>query len=673
MKKKWKTEMQHRLLLALILVVMIPFGYGADSTSYSVTSPASWVRDFSVHQNVGLKLEEGTHYLLYDRQVRVSDDGAEYYHRIVLQLLDSDALSERSQIEIEFDPTYQRLTLHGVTVIRDGKVIDKLESSEIKVVQQEHELKQQIFGGNLTTYIVLKDVRVNDVIDYSYTIHGTNPILGKKFFKDFSLGWSLSIDDLRLRVIMPEHRSLRYRLHRWEQNPIETVEDGHRSYEWHISPTKIINIDAETPDWYKQRPSLQLSEYKDWSEVELWASSLYSQNEADNKTLRELVNGWKKEGLDKQELVLKALDFVQNDIRYFGFEFGENSHRPSPPSEVLENRYGDCKDKSLLFVKLMDQLGIEAYPALVSSRDLLAINDALPSPGKFDHAIVKLIVDGKTYWLDPTITRQVGDLEYRYVSNYGYALVIDESRKGLESVLPIGYKSKIEMFEHFNGKKINKEMELVVKTSYFGPIGAYQKDNFSERTKEKKTLRFASYYEELYDSVNVISRLGIDKSPNLPKLDLTEHYMLANPWHDDEFYYLLKTNADIVQSYLPGDVLKTRKSPLNIGSLKLVNYQAIVSLDSSEMPAQNELDEDVTIHDKVFTYHRKVTRNDDQLIIDHRYETMSDFVAAEDLTQFSENINKVRENLIYWVKINKAEAIEMKDRMERIKAILRKE
>jgi transglutaminase-like putative cysteine protease len=664
--------MQHRLLLALILFVMIPFGYGADSTAYSVASPASWVNNFSVRLDSVLKQEDGTHYLLFDRQVRVSDDGAEYYHRIVLQPLDSDALSERSQIEIEFDPTYQRLTLHGVTVIRDGKVIDKLDNSEIKVVQQEHELEQRIFGGKLTAYIVLKDVRVNDVIDYAYTIHGTNPILGKKFFKEFSLGWSLSIDDLRLRIIMPEHRSLRYRLHRWEQNPIETVEDGRRSYEWHISPTKIVNIDGQTPDWYKQRPSLQLSEYKDWSEVELWASSLYSPSKADYKTLRELVNGWKKEGLDKQGLVLKALDFVQNDIRYFGFEFGENSHRPSPPGEVLENRYGDCKDKSLLFVKLMEQLGIEAYPALVSSSDLLAINDALPSPGKFDHAIVKLVIDGKSYWLDPTITRQVGDLEYRYVSNYGYALVIDNSKKGLEPVLPKGYKSKIVMFEHFNGEKVNKEMELVVNTSYFGPIGAYQKDNFSERTKEKKTLSFANYYEELYDSVNVISRLDIDKSPNLSKLDLTEHYMLSNPWQDNEFYYYLKTNADIVQSYLPGDVVKTRKSPLNIGHPKLVNYQAIVSLDLSEMPAANELKDEVTIHDKVFTYHRKVTRNNDQLIIDHRYETMSDFVAAEDLPQFSEHINMVRENLVYWVKINKAEAIEMKDRMERIKAILRK-
>jgi transglutaminase-like putative cysteine protease len=664
--------MQQRFLIALILFSMIPLGYGAGSTAYSVASPSSWVREFTVDQDGPLQQKEGTHYLFYDRQVQVSDGGMEYYYRIVSRPLDSDALSARSQVEVNFDPAYQRLTLHGVTVTRDGKAIDKLHDAEIKVVQQERELEQRLFGGKLTAFIVLKDVRVNDVIDYSYTIHGSNPILGEKFFKEFRLGWTFPIDDLRVRVEIPEHRNLNYRFHRWVQVPDEAVEDGRRIYEWHISPTKTINIDAQAPKWYKQKPSLQLSEYNEWGEVELWASALFSPSEAEKKMLREFVSGWKKEGLDSREMVLKALDFVQNDVRYFGFEFGENSHRPSPPSEVLENRYGDCKDKSQLFVTLLDQLGIEAYPALVSSSDRQAINDALPSPGIFDHVIVKMIIDDKEHWVDPTITRQVGDLEYRYVSNYGYAMVLGNQKVGLEPVFPMGNKSNIVMVEHFKGEKTNKEMELVVNTSYFGPLGAYQKDNFKERTKEKNRLSFADYYEKLYDSVDVIGKLGIDKSPNQPKLDLSEHYKLIKPWRDDEFKYLLKTKADIVESYLADGIDKHRKSPLYIGHPKVVSYQAILSLDSGEMPDTYENNEEVVILDKVFTYQRKVTENDDQLIIDHHYETKRDFVAVEDLPQYTEHLNKVRKNLVYWVKINKTEAVKMEDRMERIRAILRK-
>ena len=664
--------MRHWLLIALTLFSILPNAYAFDSTAYSIAPPSSWVREFTVNNHSVSQQEEGTHYLFYDRQIRVGDSGTDYYYRIASRPLDSDALSTRSQVDINFDPAYQRLTLHSVTVARGGKVIDKLSSAEIKVVQQEDELEQQLFGGELTVFIVLKDVRINDVIDYSYTIHGTNPILGEKFFKEFGLGWTVSIDDLRIRVDMPKKRSLNYRLHRWEQKPEVTVANGRRSYEWHISPTKIISIDEQAPKWHKQKPSLQVSEYSKWSEIEHWGSALFSLSEANDKKLQALLNGWNKEGLDKRGLMLKALDFVQNDIRYFGFEFGENSHLPSPPGEVLDNRYGDCKDKSLLFVKLMQQLGMEAYPALVSSGDRHAINDALPSPGVFDHVIVKLIVDEKEYWLDPTITRQVGDLEYRYVSNYGYALVLGSKGDELQPVEPMGHKSKIEMVEHFKGEKPNKEMELVVNTSYFGLIGAYQKANYSERTSDKTTLSFTNYYEKLYDSVDVTARLGIDKSLNQPKLDLIERYKLVNPWRDNELKYFLKTQADIITEYLADSVDKTRKSPLQIGHPKVVTYQAVVSLGSSELPPADELKEEVVIRDKVFTYQRNVTRNDDQLVIDHRYEIKRDFVEVEDLTQFSKNLDEVREHLVYWVSVDKEEAVKMENRMDRIRAILRK-
>jgi hypothetical protein len=321
----------------------------------------------------------------------------------------------------------------------------------------------------------------------------------------------------------------------------------------------------------------------------------------------------------------------------------------------------------------MDLLGIEAYPALVSSSDRQAVNNAQPSPGVFDHVIVMLVIDDNEYWLDPTITRQVGDLEYRYITNFGYAMVLGNSNDGLKPVVPKGYKSKIEMVEHFKGGKANKGMELVVNTSYFGPISDYKKGVFSERNKEKKTLSFANYYEELYTSVDVVERIGIDKSHTQPRLDLSEHYNLSNPWKDNEYNYFLKTNADIVETYLTDVVDKTRESPLYIGHPKVVRYKAIVTLDSGEITKVNDLNEEVIVRDKAFSYKREVKRNGDQLIIDHSYTTKSDFVVVEDIPKFSEHLKKVRDNLIYWIEIDKPEAIKMEDRMGKIKALLRKE
>src|SRR5690606_12491954 len=99
--------------------------------------------------------------------------------------------------------------------------------------------------------------------------------------------------------------------------------------------------------------------------------------------------------------LLAALRFVQGEIRYLGVEVGPGSHAPSPPDQVLARRLGDCKDKTLLTVTLLDRLGIEAHPPLVATGLRRAIAQRLPSPGAFDHVIVLAKLDGQFIWLDP--------------------------------------------------------------------------------------------------------------------------------------------------------------------------------------------------------------------------------------------------------------------------------
>ncbi len=67
---------------------------------------------------------------------------------------------------------------------------------------------------------------------------------------------------------------------------------------------------------------------------------------------------------------------------------------------------------------------IEAHPALVNSSGY-DVGSRLPSPFAFNHAIVKIVLDGKTIWVDPTESNQGGLLWNRYVSHFGKGLVID--------------------------------------------------------------------------------------------------------------------------------------------------------------------------------------------------------------------------------------------------------
>src|SRR5208282_5268181 len=69
----------------------------------------------------------------------------------------------------------------------------------------------------------------------------------------------------------------------------------------------------------------------------------------------------------REQQILTVLQFVQDEVRYFAIEIGASSEKPADPSAVFSRRFGDCKDKSLLFVTILRALGIEAYPVLVNA------------------------------------------------------------------------------------------------------------------------------------------------------------------------------------------------------------------------------------------------------------------------------------------------------------------
>ena len=102
---------------------------------------------------------------------------------------------------------------------------------------------------------------------------------------------------------------------------------------------------------------------------------------------------------------LQALHaFVAIKVRYFSVSFGAGRMQPRPAAEVLTSRYGDCKDKHALLAALAASVGIEVYPALVSSRATSLVDEA-PAPGQFDH-VVSVARLGESpsewRWLDST-------------------------------------------------------------------------------------------------------------------------------------------------------------------------------------------------------------------------------------------------------------------------------
>ena len=115
-------------------------------------------------------IKGGTRYLLFDSQMRESVRGSEHYYHLVEQVAGAADVEKASQLRLDFEPSYQRLVIHHIHILRAGQVIDVLRPADIRVIQQENELDEQLFNGTLSAVVFLDDVRAGDLSKYQAII-----------------------------------------------------------------------------------------------------------------------------------------------------------------------------------------------------------------------------------------------------------------------------------------------------------------------------------------------------------------------------------------------------------------------------------------------------------------------------------------------------------------------
>jgi transglutaminase-like putative cysteine protease len=81
-------------------------------------------------------------------------------------------------------------------------------------------------------------------------------------------------------------------------------------------------------------------------------------------------------------------DYVRDQVRYVAKEIGVGGYRPRPAGDVLENLYGDCKDKGTLFRALLATAGNESYPILINATLEGTVSDRVPSLQAFNHFVI---------------------------------------------------------------------------------------------------------------------------------------------------------------------------------------------------------------------------------------------------------------------------------------------
>jgi hypothetical protein len=378
-------------------------------------------------------IANGTCRLLSDVQVDLRGPELAWHSRAAQRVLTREGAQLVAHFMADFDPLYQRLEVHFIRVLRSEECFEHAIPGTFQMFRRETNLERLALNGRLTASLLIPDVRVDDIVEIGLTLYGDTPVLGGRYVTWAAFDCFSPCLENRHRLLRPLARKINIKAYNSPPASDTTVKDKVEDLRWQIVGQKRREAEELTPPWLIQFPALQFSEFESWNDVACLFSPFYADGSIP-EALAEEIDRLAATHEDLEPRAAEWLRFVQQKLRYFAFSLGEGGLMPRELDAIWKTRFGDCKDAAKLYIAGARRLGLDVCAALVSTTLGRALGDFAPSSGVFNHCIVRLRLNGASYWLDPTMPLQSGNLRNVFQPHDGWALPLTPETTGLEKI-----------------------------------------------------------------------------------------------------------------------------------------------------------------------------------------------------------------------------------------------
>lgn len=590
-----------------------------------------------------LEVSDGIYVLMADDQRRWNGDTETYYRRRVRQIIDRSGLEGGSSFQINYDPSRETLTLNSVRIKRNGVWRDATEDTKLEILRQESNIGNGILDGELSLLAILPNVQVGDTIDYAATLVDSRPMFKAHYAATAGYNGDVPIGFVRTQVSLPAGTKVELREHGLQAAAPDVVKgDIFDTYTWARTSVRPIPDEDSRPGSHVHWSFAELSTWPDWSAMMAELLPHYDPNAplpADyRKTLDEIAEKWPA----PEDRLTEVLRLVQDEIRYLSLVMGTGGYIPRRPDVVLASGYGDCKDKSLLLAAALRHVGVDAQVALVNTRSGAFLPQRLPSNLIFNHAITRAEIDGKVFWLDPTLTHQGGRgvaIAQAYLSN---ALVIKEGVNAFEKMPDyVPDVVNTEMIEHIGiPRDWNHDMTLEILSIYKGPAADEMRRSLATNGRTSLGRGYLEYYETLYPGIRPTAALEVFDDRDGNRVTTKENYSLSPevlrvPEIAENFTF----KASPVFELLPRVSAAGRTAPYALGDRRKVRHT--IFIDSKKLNLKDA--EPLSIDTPYFTYRRTSAG---PAFYEWTAELKADVVPAEALRDHLTKVDKARDEAL---------------------------
>ena len=287
------------------------------------------------------------------------------------------------------------------TIKPDGRTIE-VNPRNFKISKPRSQFVYFQQGKTLT--FNFPEVSPGDIVEYIYEVHIFNPWNKAVFTPGWFFGGEQPVYYSHYKIVLPRGMKLNYKLLNAAMVKKKITEtDSCVIYDFTAWKVEPFVKEPLMPPAVDILPRLVSSNLESWDYLFDWYANFQVRRMQITPKIKALADSLVKDAKSEDDSIARIYYWVQQKIRYISIKGGASSGVSGHPAEVtLENGFGDCTDKSILFSTLLRAIGIKAYPVYINTNDAGMLVKEIPS-FYGNHAITEIIKrDGTKLFLDAT-------------------------------------------------------------------------------------------------------------------------------------------------------------------------------------------------------------------------------------------------------------------------------
>lgn len=297
-----------------------------------------------------------------------------------------DAVAQRY---VWFDKNLEKVELLAAeTIDRDG-VAHPVGVDGIRDVQEPRSAGAPTFQDGLLRTVVFPGVEAGSSTRVAFRKTRTKPV-NRGYF-----GYTVEpsrepVDNQRLIFDLPADMPLYADARGYVALPPVTA-NGRTRYEFDYRHGPYDRIENGAVGYATYGDRLVVSTLPDYAAFAARYRNAAVDPGTDDPAVTQLARTLTAGAADPRDKARILYDWVQANVRYVGLFLGETAAAPHRVTDILRNRYGDCKDHVALFGALLAAVGIRSEPVLINLGSVYTL-PSVPGygGGAINHAITWL-------------------------------------------------------------------------------------------------------------------------------------------------------------------------------------------------------------------------------------------------------------------------------------------